>query len=43
MGLKINAGYGMKISCRNWDALISINGMLDSSKIVGGMQDSNSK
>ena len=39
----LRAGYGMKISWRDRDALISIDGMRDSFKIVGGMQDLNSK
>ena len=33
---KIKAEYGMKISWRDRDELISIGGMRDSSKIVGG-------
>ena len=33
----------MKISCRDQDALISFCGMWDSSEIVGGMWDLNSK
>ena len=53
IGLKIEAGsgireilrpgYGMKISWRDRDALISIDGMRDDSEIVGGMRDLNSK
>ena len=53
MGLKVEAGcgirkilragYGMKIACRDGDALISIGGMQDSFEIDGGMRDLNSK
>ena len=49
MGLKIEAGcgirkilrpgYGMNISWWDWDALISIDWMRDSSEIVGVMRD----
>ena len=39
----IEGGYGIKISWRDRDALISIGGMRDSSEIVGGMRDLNSK
>ena len=38
----LRAGYGMKISWRDRDALISIGGMRDSFEIIGGMQDLNS-
>ena len=37
------AGYGIKIPWRDRDVLISIGGMRDSSKIVGGMRVLNSK
>ena len=33
----------MKISWRDWDALISIDGVQDSSEIFGGMRDLNSE
>ena len=33
----------MKISWRDWDVLISVGGMRDSFKIVGGMRDLNDK
>ena len=36
-------GKGMKISRRDREALISIGGLRDSSVIVGGMRDLNSK
>ena len=39
----LRAGYGMKISWRDRDALISIGGMRDSFQIVGRMRDLNSK
>ena len=39
----LRAGYGMKISWRDQDALISIGGMRDSFEIDSGMRDSNSK
>ena len=39
----LRAGYGMKISWRDRHALISIGGMGDSSEIVGGMRNLNSK
>ena len=39
----LRAGYGMKISWQNRDALMSICGMRDSFEIVGGMRDLNSK
>ena len=39
----VRAGYGMKISWRDRDALISIKGVRDSCKIVGGVRDLNSK
>ena len=35
----LRKGYGMKISWRDRDALISIGGMRDSSKIVAGVRD----
>ena len=35
----LRAGYGMKISWRDRDALISIVGMRDSCEIVGGVRD----
>ena len=37
------AGYGMKTSWRDRDALTSIGGMRDGSEIVGGMRDLNRK
>ena len=37
------AGYGMKIPWRDRDVIISIGRMRDSSEIVGGMRDLNSK
>ena len=37
------AGYGMKISWRDWDALMSIGVMRDSFEIDGGMRDLNRK
>ena len=40
---KLRARYGMKISWRDRDALISIGGMWDSFELVGGMRDLNSK
>ena len=53
MGLKIDAGYGirktlrvgygMKISWRDRDALISTGGMRESFEIVGGVRDLNGK
>ena len=53
MGLKIKSGcrmqeilrvgYRMKISWRDWDALISVDRMWHSFGIDGGMQDLNSK
>ena len=39
----LRPGYGIKISWRDRDALISIGGMRDSSEIVGGMRDLNSR
>ena len=36
----LRAGYGMNISWRDRDALISISGMRDSFENVGGMRDS---
>ena len=39
----LGAGYGMKITWWDRDALISIGGMRDSFEIVGGMRDLNSK
>ena len=39
----MRAGYGMKISWRDRDALISIGGLRDSFEIVGGMRDLNNK
>ena len=39
----LRAEYGMKISWRDRDALISVGGMRDGFEIVGGMQDLNSK
>ena len=35
--------YGMKITWRDWDALISIGGMRDSFEIDSGMRDFNRK
>ena len=35
----LRKGYGMKISWRDRDALISIGGMRDGSKIVAGVRD----
>ena len=37
----LRAGYGLKISGRDRDKLISIGGMRDSFEIVGGMRDFN--
>ena len=39
----LRAGYGMKISWRDRDALISIGGMRDGSEVVGGMRGLKSK
>ena len=39
----LRAEYGMKISCRGQDALISIGGVWDSFEIVGGMWDLSDK
>ena len=39
----LRAGYGMKISWQDRDALILIDGMRDSFEIVGGVGDLNSK
>ena len=36
-------GYGMKISSRDRETLVSIGGMCDSFEIVGGMRDLNRK
>ena len=40
---KLRAKYGMNISWRDRDVLISIVGMWDSFELVGGMRDLNSK
>ena len=39
----LRAGYGMNISWRDRDTLISIGGMRDSFENVGGMRDLNRK
>ena len=39
----LRAGYGMKISWQDRDALISIGGVRDNFEIDGGMRDLNSR
>ena len=39
----LRAGYGMNVSWRDRDVLISIGGMRDSFESVGGMRDLNRK